>query len=366
MKVVCKKNDLLKALSIVSKGVNTTNTLAVLNNVLIQTEGDKLFFLTTNLDISIAYTIPVKIKEEGSITIPVKKLYEYISFLNDDEIIFEKISGEVLFIKSKSTKTKIKGISIDEFPQMPYFDSDYSLNISGKDFVSSLNKVVFACAINSIRPALTGVFLSLKKEKLTVVGSDSYRLSEKTISLQEKNNTDKNIILPVSTITEISRIIKEGDIILHISKNQVQFIYEAMCFTSRIINGTYPDYNKIIPIKYSSYITFEKEKLIFALKGLNVFAKENNFSIKIKSDKSNQNSLLTTAPSEIGEQETEVSCFMEGDDVEFAINSQHLLDIVNNIKSDKVIVSINEPKNPILITGVGDDTYRNIIMPLKI
>ena len=137
MKLKCEKESLYKALNIITKAVGTNNTLPVLDNVFLKAEGKKLYFLTTDLDISISYSIDADIKNEGSTTVPAKKIMEYISFLTDDEVNLEKIEGETLFIKSKSSRTKIKGISSEEFPQMPIFEEENSFT------VKACNSLVF-------------------------------------------------------------------------------------------------------------------------------------------------------------------------------------------------------------------------------
>lgn len=371
MKVFCNQKDLLKGLVIASKAISSNNTLPILNNILIKAEGQKLYFSATNLEIAIEYFIEAEVKNEGIITVPAKIFTNYINFLKDEKIeITSKESN--LLIHSSLSETEINSLPSSDFPSIPKIEQNLSFKIKKEDFKKAIKQVVFAASNSNTRPVLSGVFLNLIEDKLKLVATDSYRLSEKTIPVLkvEKNFPEIKSIIPAKTISELLKLIELEEEINEVevinSNNQILFKIGNIILTSRLIEGIYPDYQQIIPKECKTTIELSLEELILTLKRINLFAKENNNSIKLKIEK-NGNLEISTTLTQIGSDKSVLKTKTQGEENIIALNSQYLLEILLNIENeDKVLLQLNERINPIILKIKEQPDFIHVIMPLKI
>ena len=223
MRLTCSQKDLHNALLITNKAVDANNTLPVLNNVVLKAEGKKLFFTTTNLEIAITYWIETDIKNEGETTVPSKLLTDYVNYLKDESVDIVAEDGDVI-VQTKDSKTKIKGIPASEFPSIPTVEKEGGIILPAKDFKKAISQTVFAAAMNTTRPILSGIYFKLEKDKLKMVSTDSYRLAEKSVAVKSASG-DVSCIIPAKTILEFGSILdtfkEDADVEITVSKNQV-------------------------------------------------------------------------------------------------------------------------------------------------
>jgi len=366
MNASCSQSNLLYALNIVNKAISPNHTLPVLNNILIKANNKKLFLSATNLEIAISCDIEASLSIEGSVTVPAKLLTNYISLLNDEEVQLKLKENLELEIKSSKSNTKIKCISADEFPLIPKIEKEKEFKININDFYKSLNETVFSASINTTRPVLSGVFMKSEDKILKIVATDSYRLAEKKMNLDEKID-DISCIVPAKTMVEISRILSKAEekyIKINISKNQILFSVDGIELISRLIEGNFPEYEKIIPQTEKTRLTVSKEDLILTLKRVSLFARENNNSIKLEISKENKMT-VSSEETKIGEEKADLGIECLGEDNEISLNSQYLLDVLNIIDGEKVDLILNERVSPVCVKSVEEDGYIYIIMPLK-
>jgi DNA polymerase-3 subunit beta len=370
MKLVCTQVDLEEALNIVGKAISQNTTLPVLNNVLLKAEGNKLNFAGTNLEIAIQCFIPAEVKSEGSITVPAKLLVSYISLLKDEKVELSVDDSNTLSIKAPSSQTKIKGIGADEFPIIPSVNKDNVFKISRKDLDLAITQTVFAAASNTARPVLSGILFDLRKDVLKMVATDSYRLAEKRIDLKEKVDFDLQSIVPARTVSELGKIIAKSnaeEIEITVSKNQILFVVGDTRMISRLIEGKFPDYEKIIPHAHKTKIDVKNDELALVVRRVGLFARENNNNIKCTV--TNDGKLtVSTDETKVGEEKAELGGKVEGENNKIALNSQYLLDVLNFIQADEVTLELDDKLSPavIRITKESEKTYMYIIMPLKI
>ena len=366
MRLTCPQKALFNALAITNKAVDVNNTLPVLNNVLLKAEGKKLYFTATNLEIAITYWVETDIKNEGEVTIPSKLFTNYINYLKDEKVDISAEEGDII-VKTEDSTTKIKGIPATEFPPIPTIEKEGSIVLKAKDLKKAINQVVFAATFNTTRPILAGVYFITEKDQLKLVATDSYRLAEKTIKT-EKTNGNVDCIVPAKTVLELGYILdtfKEDEKIdITISKNQILFSVGAVKLISRLIEGQFPNYTQIIPKATKTKIEFDIEALTLILKRINIFAKENNNKVILKVTK-NQ-ATITTETTQYGEGEITLKIKTEGEDNEIALNSQFILDVLNNIGGEEITCEIGEKITPVIIRPKNKDNYTHIIMPLKI
>lgn len=368
MKLFCAQADLEEALNIVNKAITPNTTLPVLNNILLKAENKKLYFAATNLEIAIQYFIPADVRTEGAITVPAKLITSYIALLKDPSVEISISEGNTVLIKSATSQTKMKGISAEEFPTIPKVEKESSVKLAVQDMDSAIIQTVFSASGNTSRPVLSGVLFHLDRDMLKIVATDSYRLAERKINLQEKNSATVQCVIPSRTIIELGKILShtlEKELEVGISKNQVLFTTGNIQLMSRLIEGKFPDYEKIIPKSTRTKVQVGVEDLSLVVKRVSLFAKENNNSIKMSATNDGK-LVLATEETKIGEEKAEIMVTMEGENNKVALNAQYLLDVLNFIQSEKVVVEMDDKLSPVVVKPFQNQDYVYIIMPLKV
>jgi DNA polymerase III subunit beta len=368
MKLICAQADLERAIHVVSKAITPNTTLPVLNNILIKASDKKLHFAATNLEVAIEYFIPAEVKSEGSITIPSKLISSYISLVSDEKIELELIEGDTVLIKSPSSQTKIKGINASEFPIIPKVEKENSFTIPTRTLETAINQTVFAASTNTSRPVLSGVLFDVKKDVLKIVATDSYRLAEKTITLTEKTTLDMECIVPSRTVMELGKILvktENDNVELTVSKNQVLFTAGEMRLISRLIEGKFPPYDKVIPKETKTKIEASTAELTNIIRRVNLFARENNNSIKVSA--TNDGKLtVSTEETRVGEEKAEMNVKINGENNKIALNAQYLLDALTYTPEESILLEIEDKLSPAVVKPLKEKDYVYIIMPLKI
>lgn len=364
MKLTCEQKDLNNALNIVNRAISTGSTLPVLNNILIKAEGKKLFFTATNLEIAINYSIEANVKNEGAITIPAKVFTNYITLLRPGEVSLEISEGLTLNVKAEHENIKIKGIKTDEFPLIPQMEKKEFFRVPANVIIEMANQVTFSASNNLSRPVLMGVLFELKDGKFKMVTTDSYRLSEKSIDL--KSETETSCIIPSRTISELAKVLDDSndDVVIYISKNQVLFEYKTLSLTSRLIEGNFPDYKKIIPTENKTSVKVDKEEFILGVKKTNLFVREHNSGVKVGIG--GKNMMIQTEENQVGEGKVELTVDKSGEDNEIALNAQFLLDVLSQMKDKDIVFELDGKLSPVTIKSGKGDGYLHIIMPLRV
>ena len=362
----CEQKDLLAALATVSKAVNLNSTLPVLNNILLKAENKKLTFAATNLEIAITTSIKSEIKNEGSLTIPARLFTNYVGLLSDGKVELKNSEGLDLQISAAKSKTRIKGISADEFPLIPQVKKEVSLTVSAGDLLDAINQVAFAAARDMVRPVLAGVHLRANKKEIRLAATDSYRLSEKILAPLTPPEKDISIIIPARTVNELARILERGkdSVTLDISANQILFIFKNVELASRLIEGSYPDYEQIIPKKHSTTISLKTDELATAVKRVNLFAHDSH-SVKIEVTADKKLRVLSDA-TQIGEETAEVGATIAGVENAVALNATYLLEALAAVGSKDLEIELGEKMVPAVLRAAKSKDYLHLIMPLKI
>jgi len=366
MKVVIAQEALLESLKIVSRAVSGQNTLPVLGNILVKSQGKKLYFAATNLEISISTSCDAVVKNEGAITVPAKILTSYVSLLSkNDEIELSLSAGTALEIKSKSSKTKIKGIAADEFPSIARVEGGTKFTVGSKFFREAVHQVAFAAQEFSSRPILSGVFFKTDKSQLRMAATDSYRLSEKTLKLK-KEVGETSCVIPVRAVFEADRLAAGAEEIqISVEENQVMFTVGGTELTSRLIEGQFPDYQQIIPKKSSTTAEVDRAEFDLAVRRVSIFAKENNQHMKLEF--LNDGTLtVSTDATEIGEEKTTIPVKLEGMTNIIALNADYVLDVLGALSGDeKIRIELEGKLNPAVIGSLKEKDFIHLIMPLK-
>lgn len=299
MKVAVKVKNLLKAVNICSRLVNSRNSLEILGNILIETNKNTLKLSSTNLDLAITTSLGAKVEKEGKISVPARLFNELINSISEDTL--QIIGDETkLTIKGDKIFSRLNGVSASEFPSLPQLKNTTSITLESKILKELIDKVLVSVSIDESRPVLAGVFFNINNKQLTMVSTDSYRLSE--VKTEVGINEDVSCIIPARTVIEIQRLISAEEVKeveFKISESEASFKIGDSELISQLTEGKYPDYTKIIPTSSSTSIICNKTELLEAVKVSSVFARESSHSISLVS-KSNELT-INAQTSEVGE-----------------------------------------------------------------
>lgn len=364
MKVSILQQDLIGPIQAVSRSVGVRSNLPVLGNILLSTDGSKLKIAATNLEIGIIKLVKAEISEPGEITVPAKTILEIVSGLGASQIELES-KEDVLSISSGKFSASINGISASEFPAIP-LSSDKGISFEKEVLVQS-SQILFAAAVDEGRPILTGILTEAKAGKLDFVATDGFRLAHRTVKLPEA--THFKSLIPRRTFEEVVRVIGEEEldqVSVSTSENQNQIIFQigATTLSSRLIEGNFPAWEKIVPTEITSRAIVEKADLLGAVKLASVFAKNeaNIVTFDITKDKF----ALKSQAKELGSQENEVEAQIEGEGLQIAFNSKFLLDAVSAVPSLQLLIEFSGPLSPALIKPVGVEGLEYVIMPVRL
>ncbi|MCD5375465.1 DNA polymerase III subunit beta [Candidatus Gracilibacteria bacterium] len=376
MKFEIPTKALQKGLSVVSHATAGITTTPILENILIKVNYKSIVLTANNLEMAIEYILEddVKVISEGAFSVPSKLFGSYIGLLQDDNVSIELKGSDVLEIKTESGKTKVKGISADDFPVIPGVKQELSLSLKGRVVRQSIEKTLFSSAEGNIRPTLAGLFVNISGNETTFASTDSFRLSEYKTVLETPNEVSFSQIIPSKTCHEIKSIISDDDDVKIISgENQIAFFFGNVKMYSRLLNGKFPDYSNFFPSNYATKGVINRVDLMGALKKINLISRENNYSIKM-SFSAESGILLETSETQIGEGELPLPGAVEGEDAIIGINSTYFLEALGAIETTHISLQFESPLAPILLLPVLDEgakkalpgEFRHIIMPLKI
>jgi len=364
MKVAVKVKNLLKAVSICSRLVTNRSSLEVLGNILIETDKNTLKLSSTNLDLAITTKIGAKVEKPGKISIPAKLLGELIGSISEDTL--QLIADESnLTIKGANIHSRLNGVSASEFPTLPKMTNVKSIKFDAQELKSNIEKVLASVSADESRPVLAGIFFSMEDKKITLAGTDSYRLSE--VKSNTTNTDSINCIIPARTATEMLRLISfedVADIELKIGESEISFIIGESQIISQLTEGKYPDYQKIIPSSSATTIQCDKDKLVEAVKVSSVFARESSHGISLKVVKDNLT--IEAQTSDVGENTINIAVTKSGKDTTININAKYITDILSVIPGKTISIGINDKLDPLLLAPAGKNGQEtHIIMPLR-
>lgn len=372
MKFEIIKENLKKAVSICERITRKTLSLPVLQNVLLKTNGNFLELTTTNLELSITWKILAKINKQGSLLLPAT-FFSNILTLTSSEKIEATEENKSLVLISQNQETQIQGQDPEEFPLIPKMEKEFIWQMDSAKLADGLSQVVDQAAFSSIRPEISGVLFSFQKNKLKVVATDSFRLSEKTIFLEKAGEKDLSFICPQQTCRELIAVLSQEKGVVEISANINQVSFEIMgdrpdqikcIIQSRLIDGEYPKYEDIIPKQYLVKTQINKDEFISQIKRSGLFSGK-VFDVKLSTIPNEGKIKLFSQSADIGKNESYLPCKIDGVEQESVFNYKFILDGLNNLKSSEISFELNGSDGPACLKPIGDDSYFYILMPIK-
>jgi len=376
MKVTVLQENLARGLSVVSKAVSPRSTLPVLANVLIASDEGRLRLSATNLEMGITCWIPARIDEEGSTTVPARTFSDLVGTLPSDQVLLKlDPQTQTLNVRGGSSTNDIKCIDAQEFPPMPVPDFDGAVQINVGDFREMIHQVAFAASSDEARPVLMGVLVQVDKDKLTMAAADGFRLSVRKAVLSTPSSAPVSAIVPAQALKELARVATDSEepiyMVLPKGRGQVVFRIKDVEVVSQLIDGTFPDYQQIIPRSYKSRTLVSTSSLLKACKQAEIFAREGSnvarFNIKSAQGEMQPSEVEISATSEeTGKNETIVEATVDGGGLLIAFNVKFLREALEVIRTPNVALETSAPNAPGVVKPVGDDQFLHVIMPMHL
>lgn len=362
MKLQVTQENLNRALNSVARVANSRGTLPILANVLIKTSNNRLSLSATNLDIAITHYIGAKVTDEGSITVPARLMQDFVNSLPEGVIELD-LQETKLHVSTNQYKSVVNGIMADDFPVMPAISGGKKWTLPGSDFKKALQQVVFAASADETRPVLTGVLLQTINNTLYMAATDSYRLAEKKLGT---NKEAVQLLIPASAMHDLLRVLGDNEEQVKITHDDQQVLFQVgdIELVTRLLEGKYPDYKKLIPATFASQATLKRADFINVTKVSSLFARESAGSVTIELNKADKQLSIRSVASQLGENTATADAKITGDG-SITLNSRYLLDALQALSGEEVIFGFNGKLEPTLLYDPANDDYRHIVMPLK-
>lgn len=371
MKFTCDRNVLTEAINISQKAVASRSTLPVLEGLLIKAADGKVIITGNDLEIGIECILEAEIEYEGSIVVNSRLFGDIIRKMSGDVVSIDVNSNNVTNIKCGNSKFNISGIEASEFPEINRFDVEYDITLTQKQLKELVRHTIFAVGTNESKVILTGCLLEASGNNVNMVAVDGFRLAYKKITCE--NNTvsgimgDVSLVIPSKSLNELIKIIDDSDdeIKIFCSEKNVRFEFNNVIFTSRLLEGDYIDYKKIIPVDYRTTIKTTSKEFIEAVE---------RASLVITSEVTKSPVIINIVDGEvkincetqIGKVEEFIPVEMTGDSIEIGFNNRYLLDALKATNTEEIKFSFIGSTNPCLISPVEGEDFKYIVLPVRL
>lgn len=376
MKFHIQRDHFSTGLQQVLNVVSSRATMPILANVLIQAQDGELMLTTTNLDMGIRCHIRAKVTENGSVTLPVRKLANIIKSLPSMDVTVETTPNHQAKITSGGSIFKIMGMGVEDFPALPEFRDPHSLTLNQNDLLHMLRSVAYAQSNDENRHVLNGVYFNLDNNKFSLVATDGRRLAMFSRDLEESKNHHGSLIVPAKTVAELQRLLDQGDkVTLTFNDRQIAFeiqvgkeqeeksgLVNNLYLVSKVVEGQFPNYKQVIPQETGHRVKLERELFHECLSRAALVTSEKNNSVRLKVSK-NTLEINGFSP-DVGESHESMAIAYEGPEVQVAFNPQFLLDPLKALTKDEVYFEFNDQFSPGLIKTL--ESFLCVVMPLRL
>ena len=386
MKLSCLQENLARGLATVGRAVASRSTLPITQNVLLKTEQGMLMLSATNLDLAITTWIGAMIEEEGAITVPHRLIADLVSSLPSDRVDLDlrgpdddddSPGGSVLHITCGRSRTHINGADAADFPPVPRVDTGLSANIAPAILRRAINMVAFSAASDESRPVLTGVELKLHESSLVMAAADGFRLAVYTDQLPQQLDQEEEVkvIVPARALLELQRLASEQTspvrVTLSPERGQAMFKMEHAELVSQLLQGTFPNYEQLIPDRYETRAVMEIDDLKRATQSASVFARDGSNIVRLEmepiEDGEGGRLKVSARSEEVGDNSNELDIEqLDGAEAKIAFNVRYLQDIINTLGRGKIAVEVTNPSSPGVFRPAESEGYVHVVMPMYV
>ena len=384
LKASSPRKELFEGIQTVGKAVATRSSLPILTHVRLAAKDGKVSLMATDLEMWMEHTLPnASISGEGAATAPARNFTELLAAMPDADVDF-RVEDETntLHLRCLRANYKLLGLSADEFPLLPQVKEESRFVVDREVLRDAVRQTLFATSSDETRAILTGVLVVFQGEGLKFVATDTHRLAVRDCAVKEGTGS-ASAIVPARAMSELLRIIgnEPGDVVVTLSSNQIQFeitqevksdstipIESKTTLISRLIDGQFPNYERVIPTSTSKTLTLEREPLAAAVKRAAIVARDSANRIVLRTSEDGDKLLITAESGSVGNASEEIEVAREGDDspVEIAFNAKYLLDVLNVLDSEGLHLELTEPLRPGVVRPTDDADYLCVLMPMQV
>ncbi len=369
MNIKCNLKELINGLNIVSKTTSSKTTMPILEGVLIEAYQNTLKLITNDLEIGSEHFFECNVLEEGKTVVDIKMLNEIVRKIEDEtvEII---VDDNIFTLKSINGTFKLAVMNPNEYPKLPVFDVDNTVELEQRVFKDMIKRTLFSVSNDENRPVYNGALVKVENNILTIVAIDGFRLSLRK-SLSEKNINNFKTIIPGKVLAELLKILSDNEneiVKIGVNKNQALFEMGNSIIVSRIIEGEFLNYNSIIPETSETKIRVKTKNLLDSFERVALFAKENKEKDKKSPVKMHIgiDGIILSCVSETGDAKEVLTAFVEGKDIEIGFNPRYVIEALRVIDDEEVVIELNSSISPVLIKPVVSNEFIYVVLPIKL
>ncbi len=372
MKVTVERTELLKSLGHVHRVVERRNTIPILANVLIRADNGMLSLKATDLDLEVIDSIAAEVAPGGATTVPAHMIYDIVRKLPEGAQIVLEGSGDraVLSIRAGRSRFTLQTLPESDFPDLAAGEMTHSFKLPAADLKRLIDKTQFAISTEETRYYLNGIYLhpatTEKVDTLRAVATDGHRLAQCELPLPEGAAGMPGIIVPRKTVGEVQRLIENGDgeVSIELSAGKIRFTIGNVVLTSKLIDGTFPDYARVIPVNNDKMLTVDKKDFEAAVDRVSTVSSERGRAVKLSI--TNSRLVLSVTNPDSGSATEELEVDYESDPVDIGFNSRYLLDIAAQIEGEVAVLRLADPGSPTLIQDKDAKGALYVLMPMRV
>lgn len=362
MKFKVEKDVLVSGIQTVQNVITPKSALPILSNILIESQPEGLRLTATDLDIGITCVIPVNIQEQGAITVPAKRFNDIVRELPGQDVNVSTKKNNLITIETGLCQFKIMGLAKEEFPKLPEFKDKEVVKIEQGLLKQMLNLTSFAVSFDETRYILNGILFKVEKDNFSLIATDGKRLAVIENKIKTGFEKSLNIIIPIKTIYELNRNLKEdGEVSLILGNNQVLFDLGKVVVISRLIEGEFPDYRQVIPPVSETKIRVDKDEFLLAVKRASLLSTPDYQAVKLEIFKDKM--VISKSTPDIGESREEVAIEYRGKEMVVGFNPSYLIDVLKNLQSQQIDFELTDSEKPGVIRVDG---YTYIVLPMRL
>jgi len=372
----CPRKELFEGLQTVGKAVATRSSLPILTHVRIAAKDGKVSMMATDLEMWMEHTLPgVGITEDGAATAPARNFTELLAAMPDADVsITVEDETNTLHLRCLKANYKLLGLSADEFPLLPQVKEDSRFVMDRLTLRDAIKQTIFATSTDETRAILTGVLVVFQGDSLKLVATDTHRLAVRDCAVKEGTGS-ASAIVPARAMHEVLRIVgnEEGEVVVTLSGNQIQFQIDdekgsKTTLISRLIDGQFPNYERVIPAQATRTLTLAREPLAAAVKRASIVARDSASRVVLRTTEDGDKLTITAESGSVGNAYEEVEVARTGDDtpVEIAFNAKYLADVLNVLDTEGLHIELTEPLRPGVIRPTDTSDYLCVLMPMQV
>ena len=366
MKTTIKREDLLAPLQQIIGAVERRQTLPILGNVLFKSTGGDLTLSATDLEIEMIATAKAESKEDFQTTIPARKLLDICKALPEDSMIAFNIEENRVSLTSARSRFSLATLPAQDFPSLDEIEVKHSFSIPQKLLKGLFDKTSFAMAQQDVRYYLNGILMEISPTQVKLVATDGHRLALSQAELDIGVGEERQIIIPRKAVLELSRLLDSSDspAVCELSQNHIRVQTDALVFTSKLIDGKFPDYQRVIPVDGNKIMLVERETLKHAMSRIAILSNEKYRGIRLSFSAGNLSIQANNPDQEEAEEELQVD-YSEAE-MEIGFNVTYLIDVLNVLASKKVQVKLNDSNSSAIISDSEDESSLYVVMPMRL